>query len=224
MCEPVSIAAAAVAVGSTVASMYGQKEATEFQAEQGAKSQRRANQAAYDSYILNTKELGLGIAQEDEILAEERLAIDLETQKRVATAKAASAESGLAGYSIDSQLDDIFSQGSRNQTVLDANADYAEASRSLQRKSLYEGAKNQQAGFKPYQPSSGLFYTGSALQIAGAGAQGYSLGKSMSSPKQPNTSVSNTSTPKSPSKSSTRSNRTPSTTFTKWLNGNNTSK
>lgn len=178
MCEPISAATAALAVTSSVAQMVGNKKALEHQARVQAENTRRNNKAAMDSYLINTQQMNLGKTQENEALADEKLALKLETRKRAATARAGSAETGLAGYSIDAQVQDIIKQGLDNVTTLDTNQEYSDANFAIQQKGIYQQAKANQAGFQPYQPSPKLFYTGAALKIAGSGVQGYAAGKS----------------------------------------------
>jgi len=181
MCEPVSATMAVMAIAGAGASMYANKETAEFQAKQQGLNTKRANAAALQAYELDTQQLGLAASQELDAAADEKLRLNLDTQKSVSTARAAGAESGLAGYSLDAQIDDFYRQGADNITTLDANLDNAQAGRQLERKSIYNSAVNRQQSFKPYQPSSGVFYTGAALQIANAGTQGYATGKSLQS-------------------------------------------
>lgn len=179
MCDPVTATMATLAVASTATSLYANKEMAEFQAEQTAINVRNQNNAAMQAYELDTQQLGLIEVQEQEAAADERMNLLLDTQKSVATARTAGAESGLAGYSLDAQVDDFVRQGFNNVTTLDANQAASEANRSLERKSIHSAATNRQQRFKPYQPSSGVFYSGAALQIANSGVQGYSQGKSL---------------------------------------------
>lgn len=181
MCEPTTAALVALSVGSTAASLYANKEQAEFEAKQNQQNTIRNNQAAMQAYELDTQQLGMVASQELEAFSDEKLKMQLATQKSIATARTAGAESGLAGYSLDSSIDDFFRQGANNLTNLDANLESSKAVRGIERKSLYEAAKNRQQSFKPYEPSSTAFYTGAALQLGSSGVQGYSAGKSLAS-------------------------------------------
>lgn len=177
MCNPVALAA--LSVGSSAASIWGNKKSTEAQAKAMSENTQRANDAALRAYEIDTQQMGLSNLQDMEAAADEKFRIQLDTQKAAATARAASAESGLAGYSLDAQIDDITKQGLDNLTTLDANIDAMQANQTLERKALHESAKNRQQTFDPYQPSSSVFYTGAALQLGGSGVQGYATGKSL---------------------------------------------
>lgn len=179
MCEPVSATMAVLAIAGTAATMYANKEATEYQAQETGSAVQRNNDAALEAYKLDTQQLGLAATQESEALASEELHLKLETRKAASTARAANAESGLAGYSLDAQVDDIINQGFSNITTLDANREHSLASRDLQRDSIQLAAKNRQQGFNPYQSKASTYYTGAALQIANAGVNGYTAGKQL---------------------------------------------
>ena len=161
--------------------MWGNKQATEAYAATQADNVQRANDAAMTAYELDTQKMGLAEVQQMDAAADEKLRLQLDTQKAVATARAASAESGLAGYSLDAQEDDITRQGLDNITTLDANVEAYQANQSLERKTLHEAANNRQQRFNPYQTSDAVFYSGAALQLGSKAVQGYSQGKYLQS-------------------------------------------
>lgn len=179
MCEPTTIMTA-LAAGQSLFSQIETARATEAQWKMDAKNQDRANKAAMESYLADSTQLAHQQLQEDESTAQERLSTKLETQKRASAARAAGAESGLTGISLDAQVTDLIRGGATNLTNIDTNAEFSRQQREYQKKSLQRTADGRVGGFKVYQPSKFSSLVGAGLQIGGSAAQGYSAGKSLS--------------------------------------------
>lgn len=180
MCEPTTLFAAAMGANSLF-SMYQQSSMTEKQWAIEAENMEKSNAAAMETYLSDSSQLVNQQIQADERDAQERLAAKLDTQKRVGAARAAGAESGIRGISLDNQVMDLIRGGSNNLTTIDSNSAYEKQQREYEKKSLQRSAKGRVQDFKVARPSRGASLLGAGLQIGGSAMQGYATGKSISS-------------------------------------------
>lgn len=171
MCEPTTIAMAAMAVVSTAYGIHEsntQQNYAEAVAKQNADLQ---NAAAMENNKLQNRQLNMQQLQESEATALQKHQQRLAVQKEVATARVGAGESGVAGLSIDSLFSDIIRQGANNMTTLDRNLEDANAQRDVEKRALQN---NTWAGLQNPSFYKGKNQTlGAGLQIASAGMSAY---------------------------------------------------
>lgn len=169
MCDPVSLAVATMA--TTGLSIMEQRNQAEYANDVAEMNAEMANRANMENYRLQNRQLNLQEAQENDQLATETLAQQLETRKAVATQRVASAEAGVSGLSIDSIFADIARQGANNITTMQRNAADSQQQREADRKALQNSTWAGTQVNTTYKGSNSLL--GAGLQIASAGAQTY---------------------------------------------------
>lgn len=169
MCDPVSLTVASMA--ATGLSIMEQRNQAEYANDVAEMNAEMANRANMENYRLQNRQLNLQEAQENEQLATETLAQQLETRKAIATQRVASAEAGVSGLSIDSIFADIARQGANNITTMQRNAADSQQQREADRKALQNSTWAGTQVNTTYKGSNSLL--GAGLQIASAGAQTY---------------------------------------------------
>lgn len=180
MCDPITIAAslAATMAGGQGIMMFDQKKMTEEQLKQQAGEIQRANNMAVTSYLEDSSQLNYQQMQEDEQASQERFVSKLQTQKAVAAARTAQAESGLTGISLNEQVGDLIRQGSMNLATIDTNQGYSRQQRAYNKKGLQRQAEGRTQDFKPILPSKFGSLLGAGLQIGGTALSTYGAAKS----------------------------------------------
>ena len=172
MCLPVVIAG--VAIASAVASIYAQQQQskmTNATYKQNADNARTAQLNAYEQ---------AGVANSQQYQQATQAATDnaLSAARARATATAAAGDSGVAGNSIDSIVNDISRQEGNNYATINTNRDWAVEQARLQGQGIQAQAASQINGAPRayFNPAIGL------LQVGAAGVQGYYSGKQLNAP------------------------------------------
>lgn len=164
MCDPITIAGAALAVSaaSTAASVYAQQ--------QQADAQSKANQRQYDSQMVayNANQANANIQKTQEATATSQKIIENNAQGRRDMAKAtvASGEAGVSGVSVDSLLAEL--GGRAGQANANAEVNYLNRDRAIEmdRMNSWAGTASAINSLKtPVEPD----YIGAGLKIADAG-------------------------------------------------------
>jgi hypothetical protein len=158
-------------MAATGLSIMEQRNQAEYANDVAEMNAEMANRANMENYRLQNRQLNLQEAQENEQLATETLAQQLETRKAIATQRVASAEAGVSGLSIDSIFADIARQGANNITTMQRNAADSQQQREADRKALQNSTWAGTQVNTTYKGSNSLL--GAGLQIASAGAQTY---------------------------------------------------
>ena len=164
MCEPTTIAAAALAmsVASTAASVYQQQ--------QTAKAQSDSNQRTYDAQMVayNANQANANIQKTQEATATSQKMIDNNAQARREMSKAtvASGEAGVSGVSVDALLAEL--GGRAGQANANAEVNYLNRDRAIEmdRMNSWAGTASAINSLKtPVEPD----YIGAGLKIADSG-------------------------------------------------------
>jgi hypothetical protein len=164
MCEPTTIAAAALAmsVASTAASVYAQQ--------QQADAQSKTNQRQYDAQMVayNANQANANIQKTQEATATSQKMIDNNAQARRDMAKAtvASGEAGVSGVSVDALLAEL--GGRAGQANANAEVNYLNRDRAIEmdRMNSWAGTASAINSLKtPVEPD----YIGAGLKIADSG-------------------------------------------------------
>jgi opacity protein-like surface antigen len=164
MCEPTTLAAAALAVSaaSTAASVYSQQQA--------ANAQAKANQQAYDSqmiaYNANIANANWMKTQEATQLSQKQIDNNSQARRDMARATVSAGESGVSGLSVDSLLAEL--GGKAGQANANAEVNYLARDRAIEmdRMNAWAGTASAINSLKtPTEPD----YIGAGLRIADAG-------------------------------------------------------
>lgn len=164
MCEPTTLAAAALAVSaaSTAASVYSQQQA--------ANAHSKANQQAYDSqmiaYNANIANANLMKTQEAENLSQKKIANNAQARRDMAKGTVSAGESGVGGVSVDALLAEL--GGAAGQANASAEQNYLRRDRAIEmdRMNAWAGTASAINSLKtPQEPD----YIGAGLRIAEAG-------------------------------------------------------
>lgn len=123
MCEPMTIAAATMAVaaaGSAYTGYQGAKVNAQIQNHIQEQNEINSLASMQQSYVTTQQRQ----AQEMEAASEAIQNRRLEATKQLATATVASGESGVSGFSVERVLRDMLSMGSRDVTTIEQNRDW----------------------------------------------------------------------------------------------------
>lgn len=166
MCEPVSIASAAIAIGGAVMQHQAASAAAKDQNNRAATAADNARISAINEYgQLQQREL-----QEREAAAVQSQELSMDARKTEARALASADAAGVTGLSVDALVRDIMGQEGRGQTTIATNLDYTVNDLREQAKGVEANAKNQ-INSVPTARGPSMFATG--LQIGGAAVSGY---------------------------------------------------
>jgi hypothetical protein len=119
MCDPVTLAAASLAVGtaSAAASYVGQSQAADAQDKMNKEAAANAVTAANQNYQYTQQRM----AQETAAASTEKLNSNLASAEARATAATSAGESGVQGYSINQLIGSYYSKQGRYTDALDTN-------------------------------------------------------------------------------------------------------
>lgn len=123
MCEPMTIAAATMAVasaGSAVAGYQGAKAQAEMQNQMHQQNMLNSYAAMRQGYLTYQQRQ----QQEAEAAAQDIQARRLEAMQQTATANVAAGEAGVSGFSVERVLRDIGATASRDVTTIQQNRDW----------------------------------------------------------------------------------------------------
>jgi opacity protein-like surface antigen len=164
MCDPVSIAAATLAVSaaSTAATVYAQQQAADAQ----AKTNQRQYDAQMVAYNANQANANLMKTQEATATSQKKIENNAIARRDMARATVSAGESGVSGVSVDALLAEL---GGRAGTAnANAEVNYLNRDRAIEvdRMNSWAGTASAINSLKtPVQPD----YIGAGLRIADSG-------------------------------------------------------
>jgi hypothetical protein len=181
MCNP-----AAAMIGLSVAqggmSIMGQQQRQRAEIEyQQANAEARNNQIvqnrsmATQSYIQQVTAENLMKAQEEQANAEKGKDLAIQKMQAVGTAKAAAADAGVDGASLDNLLNDFNRQESMMLGRLDLNQQFSDQARTSREAGYGNTWKQRVTSIQPYQPSpvAAVDYLSPILSIGKSGLETY---------------------------------------------------
>lgn len=168
MCEPMTIAATAMAVtqGASQIMQYQQADAqAEYQNEMFEKNRERS----YDALARRYGDIGDRQSQEQQAAAERKEELTRQARAKMASARVAAGESGVTGTSVDLALRDISGAAARDRSTVDQNLDWTMQQLQRQKTSAQSNAVNRITSVRQGQkPSS----TALGINLANTAAQG----------------------------------------------------
>lgn len=169
MCSPTA-AYAAFAIGSAVAEQQQQKVLAETQTTLYNRNVASARKAATDSYAQVQTRQG----QQIEATAMDVQRRRMDAMRQEATARAANADSGVSGVSVDAIMRDISSAASGDVVAMQQNRDWSLTQMDNEMRGIRTQAKNQMNSMTPgVKPSPWA----TAFKIGGAAADSYQFNK-----------------------------------------------
>lgn len=170
MCEPMTIAYAALSIGSAYMAHQQQEVAAETQTKMYKRNAANARTALTDSYAQMQNRKGQQIEATAQQIQQRRVA----AMRQEATARAANADSGVTGISVDSILRDLSAVASGDIVTMEQNRDWSLAQMDNEMRGLGTQAKNQMNSMTPgVKPSK---WSG-AFRVGGAAADTYQFNK-----------------------------------------------
>jgi hypothetical protein len=178
MCEPASLAMVALSVGQAGMSIMGQQQNQKAQiAYQQAQAKARNEQIvqnrtmATDAYLQQLNAENLMKSQEEQANAEKGQDIAIATMQAKGTAKAAAADAGVGGASLDNLLFDFNRQESMMLGRLDLNQQFSDQARTSRVTGYGNTFKQRVTSIQPFQPSAvaNVDYLSPILGIGKAG-------------------------------------------------------
>lgn len=166
MCEPMTIAYAALTIGSAVAAHQQQTATAETQTKLHKLNSANARTALTDSYSQMQTRKGQQIAATSQQIQQRRI----EAMRQESTARAANADSGVKGFSVDSILRDLSAVASGDVMTMEQNRDWSLDQMNQEMRGLRTQAKNQMNSVAPgVKPSK----WGAAFKVGGAAMDSY---------------------------------------------------
>lgn len=160
MCSP-TLAYAGMAIGSAAMSYQQEKVAAETQTKLYKLNETNARTALTDSYSQMQTRMG----QQNEATSQQIQQRRVEAMRQASTARAANADSGVTGVSVDSILRDISAVASGDVMTMEQNRDWSLSQMGNEMRGMRTQAKNQinsmTPGVKP-SPWSAVFKIGGA--------------------------------------------------------------
>jgi len=185
MCDPITIATAAVGAASSAAQYQGQRQ----QAKQQARYQQKAMEAERQRALQEQSSIRMRQAQEQEATNRELGDVAMKAREAMSRATVSAGESGVAGASVDALIDDFTRQEAEYRMGV---------GRQQEMRDVQTGLALTDAGFRSQnrlidinrpinKPSflSGVLSTGSAA-LSGF-SSGYGLGREMELSRPPKT-------------------------------------
>lgn len=169
MCDPISMGIMmAASTGLGIMEQRGQQKYADGVAKTNAE---QANRAATENFLIQNRQLNQMELQDNMNASTEKTQQALAAQKAVAAQRVSSGSAGVSGLSIDGLFADIERQAGNNMTALDRNLTSATDQRNFERKVVSANTNASFVNRSVYKSKLGGL--GSALQIASAGAGGY---------------------------------------------------
>lgn len=177
MCEPTTIAAAALAMSaaSTAASLYSQQQAADAQA---ASNQRAydAQMVAYNANILQgnreLENINLRKQQEAEDLSAKKIENNAQARRDMAKATTAAGESGVSGISVDALLAELGGKAGSANMAAETNYLRRDFALEMDRSNAYTNRTNNWAqtasAINSLKTPVGPDYIGAGLRIGGS--------------------------------------------------------
>jgi hypothetical protein len=182
MCEPLALATIGMSVASSGMSIMGQQQQRKAQIQyQQAQAQARNEQIiqnrtmATESYIQQITSEHLMKSQEEQALAEKGKDLAIQTMQAQGTAKAAAADAGVGGASLDNLLFDFNRQESMMLGRLDLNQQFSDQARTSRQVGYGNTWKNRVTSIQPFQPSP-VAQVDYLTPILGMGQRGLEVG------------------------------------------------
>lgn len=173
MCDPVSIASFSLAAAGTVAQHQQAKGQAKIQTKMAEMNAVNAREAAVRSYSDMQIRQGQEISAAGDAIRNRRM----QEMREQSTARAAAADSGVSGFSVDALINEISGVSSKDVSTITQNRDWSVDQMSRQMEGIQsqaEGRANSIApGIKPNPWAT-------AFKIGAAGLNSYTgtLGKS----------------------------------------------
>ena len=171
MCEPTTLAAAALAMAaaSAAAQVKAQQDAASAQSDANA----RQYTTSMLTYANNNSQVNLQEQQQRDQAIEKMNQNNLEAQKATGKSQAIAGSSGIGGNSVGAALGAIAGTQDRYNNSVLANYDSGTAASEVQRQNVYASAASTINGLKtPVQPdymSAGLKIANAAVAYGNAG-------------------------------------------------------
>ncbi|MGI0120240.1 virion core protein, T7 gp14 family [Zooshikella sp. RANM57] len=172
MCDA-TLAFAGIQAAVTAYSIKEQSNQAKYQNDLAEYNTNRQNEALQADNKYQNTQLNMQEAEEADAVTDEKMRIQRETQKRVAEARVSASEGGVAGLSIDSLVNDIIRQGANNVSTVQRNFESSSWQRGREKEALYKRTQYGLGRHTEYRANKLAKSVGSALQIAGSGAQAY---------------------------------------------------
>lgn len=165
MCEPMTIAAVSLAAVSAAAGAHSQYQGAKAQNKMFAANARSAN----ESQQLEEQALAARQQQDREAASQSLIQNALDAATVRGNNRAAAAESGLSGFSIDALINETSMQEGRNAETIETNQGFAAEQFQLDRRGVAAAARGRRNSV-----SRGSFSpVASALQIGSAAGSAY---------------------------------------------------
>lgn len=172
MCEPVSIAMAAMAVVGSLAQSKAQNDAIEadnaFQTERFNQTQDNANK----NFLQQAAQANLRLVQEEEAGSQEIQKTNIQKAHAKADATVSAGEAGVSGISVDALLADFSRSADSNNEATRRNLDFIGDQTQKDIEGFATAAANQQIKVLPNLRSGESSFV-SLLKAGGAGASAY---------------------------------------------------
>ena len=169
MCEPMTIAAVAMAVG-TASSMYGQQQQYEMAAQRAEaqnKMYARNRENAYKSLGAEYGDINTRQSQEQQRAVEEKEQRTREARAKMARARVAAGEAGITGNTVSLGLRDISGAAARDRSTIDRNLNWTLGQLQRQKQSRRTAAVSRiNSVSKGQKPSQGAYIAGMASTAA----------------------------------------------------------
>lgn len=167
MCEPTTIAAAALALSAASTA------ATVYQQQQTANAQSKANQQSYDSqmiaYNANQANANWLKTQEADALSQKQIGNNAIARRDMSKATVASGEAGVSGVSVDALLAELGGRAGQANSTAEVNYLARDRAIEMDRMNSWSGTASAINSLKtPTEPD----YLGAGLRI-GASAASY---------------------------------------------------
>jgi hypothetical protein len=160
MCEPLSLATIGLSVGQAGMSIVGQQQQRKAQIEyQQAQAEARNEQIiqnrtmATNAFLHQLEAENMMRSQEEQALAEKGHDLSIATMQAKGTAKAAAADAGVGGASLDHLLDDFNRQESMMLGRLELNQQFSEQARVSRETGYGNTWKQRVTSIQPFNPS-----------------------------------------------------------------------
>lgn len=185
MCEPASMAMVALSVGQAGMSIMGQKQKQKAEIEyQQAQAEARNTQIiqnrsmATNAFLHQLQAENMMRSQEEQAMAEKGHDLSIARMQAQGTAKAAAADSGVGGASLDALLDDFNRQESMMLGRLDLNQQFSEQARTSRVAGYGHTFTQRVTSIQPFNPSpvANVDYLSPILGIGKAGFSAASAG------------------------------------------------
>lgn len=194
MCEPVSIAMAAIAVAGSLAQSHASNEAikadNEFQTERFRQTQDNANK----NFFQQAAQANLRLVQEEEAGAQTIQQTNIEKARAKSAATVSAGEAGVSGISVDALLADFSRSADSKNEATRRNMDFIGDQTQKDIEGFATAAANQQISVLPNLRSGESSFV-SLLKAGGAGFSAAAAGGAFKSgPSSVPTSTYQTST------------------------------